>query len=205
MVYTGALHKSLLHGPTLRLLSWGLNAVRLNRVQILCSGVLVALLMSASINASNASASTHATPLRLADMPSELSDDTSVPTIIEERIYLYGESPQLDTVGASYLIFTAQGDRVTGAIFMPYSSFDCFRGQLSRETLALEITNSYTQELHTYAIALETEGTLANSAGGVFSDLHLDGFHALEDLRESELSILAVCQENTASQSKIEI
>lgn len=203
MVCTGALHKSLLHGPTLRLLSWGLNTVRLSRRQILCGGILVALLMSASIHSSTAS--THGNPLRLADVPSELSDEASVPTMVEERIHLYGESPQLDTVGASYLVFTAQDNQVTGAIFMPYSSFDCFEGQLGRQTLALEIRNSYTQELHTYAIALETEGTLANSAGGAFSDLHLDGFHNLGEPRESELSILAVCTENTTSQSKVEI
>ncbi|MEM0979682.1 MAG: hypothetical protein AAGH78_05340 [Cyanobacteria bacterium P01_H01_bin.58] len=183
--------------PGRGLLTWGLKAVRANRVQIICSGVLAALLIGAS---------THASPLHLANMSlAEAIDDALVPTAVEESIYLYGEAPELDAIGASYLIFAAYGEQVRGAIFRPYSSFDCFEGRLTDEALALEITNSYTQESYTYAIALAAEGNLANSAGGASPTLYLEGFHNLGEPRESELSILGVCEGNASSQPKIEI
>ncbi|MEO1095349.1 MAG: hypothetical protein AAFX01_10670 [Cyanobacteria bacterium J06638_28] len=183
--------------PGLGLLTWGLKAVRANRIQVICGGVLAALLIGAS---------THASPLQLADRPlAEAAGDALVPTAVEERVYLYGEASELDVIGTSYLIFTAYGEEVRGAIFMPYSSFDCFEGQLTGEALALDITNSYTQERYTYAIALEAEGNLANRAGGASPALYLEGFHNLGEPRESELSILGVCEGNASSQPKIEI
>lgn len=133
-----------------------------------------------------------------------LTAEAEAAPLIGDGVYFYGQAPEPDTLGSGYLVFEAQGERVVGAIYMPFSSFDCFQGQLTGNDLALQITNSYTQETYNYAIALEPVDAIANGNGGV-APLSLAGFHNLGAAGESELELLQTCKGVLAPEAEVEI
>ncbi len=66
---------------------------------------------------------------------------------LAEGLYLYGDSAQSGVIGKNYWVFQVTGDRqVVGAVYAPYSSFDCFHGQERSMQLDLIVKNSYTQD-----------------------------------------------------------
>ncbi|MGF1523963.1 MAG: hypothetical protein ACFBSF_16725 [Leptolyngbyaceae cyanobacterium] len=164
--------------------------------RILLGGVLGALLLSASTQASS---------LNLSEIASSpLADEGSVAQVVEDGVYFYGETPQPDELGAGYMIFEAQNDRVVGAVFMPHSSFDCFVGQIGDRELSMQITNSYTQESYEYAIALVADDEpIAATSGAV--PLQLDGLVDLGSPREAELAMLSTCQTDLGSKTTLKL
>ena len=130
----------------------------------------------------------------------DLSDATSPQTnVIADGYYLYGSAPEPNTLGAAYMVFEAQDSHLVGALFMPQSSFDCFQGYRDGNELALEITNSYTQEVYGYAIALVTNDVQVASTDSADFVLALDGFYQLDSPAGAEMAILNTCQANYAT------
>lgn len=115
-----------------------------------------------------------------------------------DGVYLYGQTPEPEQLGAGYMVFEAVDQQLVGALYMPNSSFDCFQGRLEGSELAMTITNSYTQESYPYAVALATNDAIA-AAGEAPAPLSLEGFHRLAELSENDLRILAVCKANLQS------
>lgn len=114
---------------------------------------------------------------------------------LEDGIYLYGQSPAPEQIGAAYMVFAvAQGD-VVGAFYMPHSSFDCFYGNFQADELALTVIDSYEQTHYPFALALEPTDSLATTDGGV-APVGLQGFHAIENPSDNDLRILSTCQAN---------
>ncbi|MDB9528981.1 hypothetical protein PN498_23515 [Oscillatoria sp. CS-180] len=141
-----------------------------------------------------------ASPLQTDEATSNpLLEATEIVRPIDDGIYVYGSAPEADQVGAGYLVFEAQGSSVIGAIYMPQSSFDCFQGTVSGNELALQITNSYTQEVYDYDIALvSTEEPIASTEAVEFP-LQLEGFFDLGTADESNRELLAICQADLLS------
>lgn len=160
--------------------------------RILLGGVLGALLLSAS---------TQASPLNLSEMASTPSNsEGAIAQFVEDGVYFYGEASQPDELGVGYMVFEAQENRVVGAVFMPHSSFDCFVGQIGDRELSMQITNSYTQESYDYAIALmAVDEPIAATSGAV--PLQLDGLVDLGAPREAELSMLSTCQADVGAET----
>ena len=142
-------------------------------------------------------------PLAAVRAETPTPDADAVP-LVGDGIYFYGQAPEPGTLGAGYLVFEAQGERVVGAIYMPFSSFDCFQGQQTGDTLALQITNSYTQETYDYAVALESVDAIASGEGSV-APLSLVGFHNLGTAGEAELELLQTCQGILTPEAELEI
>ncbi|EDX84386.1 hypothetical protein S7335_2083 [Synechococcus sp. PCC 7335] len=111
--------------------------------------------------------------------------------VLEDGIYLFGQSPQRDQLGTSYAIFTVADNQTIGAFYQPSSSFDCFYGQVHPDRIALNVVDSYEQIVHPYAIALTTDGSL--TAGSAAPAYTLQGFHRIEAITDQDLHILAVC------------
>lgn len=130
-----------------------------------------------------------------ADIPAKAIDATQG---IEDGVYFYGSAPEPDEIGAAYLVFESQENSIVGAIYMPQSSFDCFQAEMGRNALALQITNSYTQEVYDYAIALVSTDTPIASTDlateVVDGSLQLEGFFDLGIARDSETTLLETCQ-----------
>lgn len=114
---------------------------------------------------------------------------------LTDGVYLYGESPQPQAVGATYLVMEVQAGQAVGAFYMPSSSFDCFHGQVTASSLDLTIVNSYDQTAYSYPVALATNGAIASATGAVPTMVPA-GFHAIETLSETDHQILATCQAN---------
>lgn len=111
-----------------------------------------------------------------------------------DGVYFYGQAPEVDQVGAGYMVFEAHGDRVVGAIYFPYSSFDCFHGQINQRELALQVTNSYTQETYPFEIALVPTTPIANRDGAVATSMTLEDLYNLGAARDAEQAILQTCK-----------
>jgi hypothetical protein len=68
------------------------------------------------------------------------------PIVLPDGVYLYGETPQAEQIGRSYVVFEVQRQSVVGAFYAPHSSFDCFSGNLKAGKLALTVVDSYTRQ-----------------------------------------------------------
>ena len=156
------------------------------RWQVLVGGVLGSLLVSATAQASPVP------PLTV--VANNPVHTTSVAQPIADGVYFYGSQPQPDAIGAAYMVFEAKNSNVVGALYMPQSSFDCFEGHLTGQELALQITNSYTQEVYAYAIALVSDKNPVAATNPGLAPLQLDGFFDLGTPRATENDILATCQ-----------
>ncbi len=123
---------------------------------------------------------------------SQKSDYAKDLAVLEDGIYLFGQSPQRDQIGVSYTIFSVSDNQTVGAFYQPNSSFDCFSGQIHPDRMALNIVDSYEQTVHPYAIALTTDTSL--TAGSAAPAYTLTGFHHIENVSDQDLDILSVCE-----------
>lgn len=128
-----------------------------------------------------------------------LSTETSDPQALADGIYLYGQSPDRDQIGAAYMVFQVEQGQVEGAFYMPRSSFDCFYGSFQGDRLALTVINSYEQTRYPYAIALEPQDSVATIDNDVATPISLQGYHQLESPTENDLRLLSTCQTNELS------
>lgn len=155
--------------------------------RILLGGIIGSLLFgSAAYGApdANAPSSGDITP---SESPAPLKP------IIEDGVYFYGSVPEPDAIGSAYMVFEAYDSQVVGAIYMPQSSFDCFRGEVADYELAMEIINSYTQEVYDYSLAFVAENETIASPQASAMPLQIEGFHHLGEPRRAELEILQTC------------
>ena len=61
----------------------------------------------------------------------------------KDGTYLYGDSPQANQIGQSYILFENRQGRITGALYMPQSNFSCFQGAINPSgELAMTVTTS---------------------------------------------------------------
>lgn len=77
-------------------------------------------------------------------------------------VYLYGQSAQPNQIQKEYFVFELQDNQVTGAFYMPRSSFDCFYGHLKAGELHLTITDSYDEVAYPYTVKLQAYKPVAS-------------------------------------------
>lgn len=113
--------------------------------------------------------------------------------LLEDGVYLYGQSEQPEQIGSEYLVFEVNQGKVTGGFYMPRSSFDCFYGNVEDNQLALTVIDSYEQTLHPYAVALATADSVASDSGTAVP-VGLEGYHRINTLGEIDQQILSTCK-----------
>jgi len=127
---------------------------------------------------------------------SDLSEGSTVSGTLADGIYFFGAAPERDRLGAEYVVFEVENDQVTGAFYLPASNFDCFQGEVQANALALQITDSYDQAVHSFDMALApVSETVAGSGAGSFGPA---GFHSLGQPSDLEYQLLSTCQANYA-------
>jgi hypothetical protein len=112
---------------------------------------------------------------------------------LENGVYLYGQSPEPETVGSEYMVFEVNQGEVVGGFYMPRSSFDCFEGKVEADKLALTVIDSYERTPHEYAVALAATEPVA-SAGGTDVPVGLEGYHRIANLSDVDQQILTTCK-----------
>lgn len=113
---------------------------------------------------------------------------------MSDGIYLYGQSPNPNQLGSAYIVFQVNNNRVVGAFYMPYSSFDCFHGEVQATQLALNVIDSYERTVHPLSVALDVAPPVASMVGVGSTPVSLEGFHRLNTVTENDQRILSTCQ-----------
>lgn len=115
----------------------------------------------------------------------------TAPTIPDGQ-YLYGEVTTPNEIGNAYLVFEAADGQVSGAFYMPHSSFDCFTGELTSDRLDMTVVDSYEGSAWTYEIPIDRQAMVASSAS-VSLPIALQGYHPIAELSDNDQRILGVC------------
>ena len=123
-------------------------------------------------------------------LPNQIPTTSQYPA---DGVYLYGQQPIINQPATTYFVFESQSGSVTGALYRASSSFDCVQGQMNLERIALNVTNSYSQETYAHALGLNPSAALVASRFGVSTSPNIDGFHQLS-VGEQDRDILATCQ-----------
>lgn len=97
--------------------------------------------------------------------------------LLPNGIYLYGQSPIPEQVLNEYFVFEIRSNKVIGALYLPYSSFNCFYGAQKPGQLDVTVVDSYDNSTFPY-------------------NINLQNYHQLTKPSENDLRILAICQNN---------
>lgn len=126
---------------------------------------------------------------------------TSTSNSLPDGVYLYGQSPELNQIGQTYMVFESRGGKMIGALYMPQSEFDCFYGTRQGNKLALTVVNSYDRTPHTFAVGITQQYPVASTSDRLTDgQLGLEGFHEIENLRELDRNLLATCKQDYQNQ-----
>lgn len=162
---------------------------------VLASGVALPMVRAAEMPAYSVDSAESSDSAVSSTHTSDQSGARSGQSGFADGVYLYGESPAPDQVGSAYLVFeVSESDRVVGAFYMPYSSFDCFQGEFQGTQLNLTVINAYTQTPHPYSIAVQSDTYVASNGNSAPAEVGLEGFHNLESISENDQRILATCK-----------
>jgi hypothetical protein len=142
-----------------------------------------------------------ALPVEGTELPTEPDKQTPDKQTIEangaiaEGVYLYGQSPEPEQIGAAYAVFEINEDnRTVGAFYMPYSSFDCFQGEIAANQMNLTVTNSYDQTRYPYTLAMRDVAIASQESEIQPAPVDLVGYHPIDTLSDRDREILATCK-----------
>ncbi|MBD2463812.1 hypothetical protein H6G89_22685 [Oscillatoria sp. FACHB-1407] len=135
-------------------------------------------------------------PDHLSHPSAESSVEATTQAVMPDGVYLYGQSPEAEQIGSTYVVFEVNRDRIVGAFYMPSSSFDCFQGELRPNQMQLTMAASYDQESYPYTVAVQHNASLANSQGSAVATTTIPGYHSLESVSDNDHTILATCKQH---------
>ncbi|MBW4674532.1 MAG: hypothetical protein KME52_11060 [Desmonostoc geniculatum HA4340-LM1] len=117
----------------------------------------------------------------------------------KDGIYLYAQSPKANQLGQAYIIFQKQRDRVTGALYMPHSEFNCFQGTLDRSgelamTVRASSSEGSTEESNQVATSNRLPKVGEDELSTYAYSVALQDFHRLNSISGSDRQILQMCK-----------
>lgn len=116
------------------------------------------------------------------------------PQPLADGVYLYGETQTPEQVGATYMVMEVSDSQVTGAIYMPYSSFDCFQGAFQGSQLDMTVVNSYDRSTNEYSFAVQNDNYIASIDDPVSTPVRLNGMYQLSEASDNDQQILETCK-----------
>lgn len=128
---------------------------------------------------------------------------TQSPVLLEDGLYLFGQSPERDQNGVTYAVLSIENHRTVGAFYQPHSVFNCFSGQVRPNQLTLDVVDAYTQTVHPYVVSVTPDTSLVadkstEAAYTLDGFYQIDKYHRIESLTAQDAEILAVCQADLA-------
>jgi len=114
--------------------------------------------------------------------------------ILPDGTYVFGQSPEANQVGSTYLVFEANDEQIVGAFYMPASAFDCFYGESEVEHLELTVINSENQSEYAYTVEVQQDTNVATAGDSAIAPLQLMGYHQIDTLSPNDHRILAACK-----------
>ncbi|MEM1310289.1 MAG: hypothetical protein AAGF98_12515 [Cyanobacteria bacterium P01_H01_bin.153] len=111
---------------------------------------------------------------------------------LSDGVYVFGESPEPGQFGTTYLVMEVNDGTVRGGFYQPASSFDCFQGSAAASELSLTVTDSYAQTEYPFALALESDTSVA-SQEAIAAEWVPAGFYPIADMSQTDHHVLQVC------------
>lgn len=115
--------------------------------------------------------------------------------ILADGVYLYGESAVSDTIGSTYFVFEVAGGDLQGAVYQPFSSFDCVYGTVATNALNLTIVDAYGAGEWEHTVALLPPETTVASTSGLVPAPQMDGMHPISELTDLDWNLLQACRQ----------
>ncbi|MEH1901491.1 MAG: hypothetical protein V7L04_08770 [Nostoc sp.] len=117
----------------------------------------------------------------------------------KDGVYLYGQSPKPNQLGQGYIIFQKQQDKVTGALYMPQSEFNCFQGTLNPSgELAMTVNGSPNEANSNQSNQVATTNRLPkvgeDESSSYAYSVTLQDFHRLNSITASDRNTLQMCK-----------
>ena len=118
---------------------------------------------------------------------------------VKDGVYLYGQSPKPNQLGQGYIIFQKQQDKVTGALYMPHSEFNCFQGTLnSSGELAMTVNGSSNEASSAQSNQVAATNRLPQVSEDELSSypysVALQDFYQLNSITASDRRTLQMCK-----------
>ena len=111
-------------------------------------------------------------------------------------VFLYGSSQGAGELGKGYIVFEKQAGKVVGGMYMPFSEFNCFQGNLSRSGEIAMTVKGYAGDINLIQVASrgrfpkEDENELANYAYSVT----LQDYYQLDTVGRKDRRVLQTCK-----------
>ncbi|BDI14651.1 hypothetical protein ANSO36C_04530 [Nostoc cf. commune SO-36] len=117
----------------------------------------------------------------------------------KDGIYLYGQSPKPNELGQGYIIFQKQQAKITGALYMPQSEFNCFQGSINPSgELVMTVNGSSTQASSEQSNQVATSNRLPkvgeDELNSYAYSLALQDFYRLNSITASDRRTLQMCK-----------
>ncbi|MEH2363484.1 hypothetical protein [Nostoc sp.] len=116
----------------------------------------------------------------------------------KDGVYLYGQSPKPNQIGQGYIIFQKQQAKVTGALYMPQSEFNCFQGTLNPSGELAMTVNGSPNEASSNQSQVATSSRLPkvgeDESSSYAYSLALQDFHRLDSITASDRRTLQMCK-----------
>jgi hypothetical protein len=118
---------------------------------------------------------------------------------VKDGIYLYGQSPKSNQLGQGYIIFQKQQGKVTGALYMPQSEFNCFQGTLNPSgELAMTVNGSSNEASYPRSNQVAASNIPSKVSEDEFSSyaysVALQDFYQLNSITASDRRTLQMCK-----------
>ncbi|MBN3958342.1 hypothetical protein [Nostoc sp. NMS8] len=118
---------------------------------------------------------------------------------VKDGIYLYGQSPNPNQLGQGYIIFQKQQAKVTGALYMPQSEFNCFQGTINPSgELAMTVNTSSNEANSNQSNQVATNSRLPkindDESNSYAYSLALQDFYRLNSITASDRRTLQMCK-----------
>ncbi|MEH2155902.1 hypothetical protein [Nostoc sp.] len=118
---------------------------------------------------------------------------------VKDGIYLYGQSPNANQLGQGYIIFQKQQAKVTGALYMPQSEFNCFQGTINPSgELAMTVNSSSNEANSNQSNQVATSSRLPkindDESNSYAYSLALQDFYRLNSMTASDRRTLQMCK-----------
>lgn len=110
-------------------------------------------------------------------------------------IYVYGESPQPQILGMAYMVLESRENQVVGGFYMYQSSFDCFYGQMTNQSLQVTVIPTYEETSYSYAV--QRSDTAIASPNTLITP-EFEGFYRLQRADEVANRVLETCRDEYA-------
>ena len=133
-------------------------------------------------------------PVANISLSTSIAQSSKVNVPLSDGTYLYGQSSKPEQIGQEYLVFKVEQDTVIGAVYMPFSEFSCFYGNVGSQQMNLSIVDPYDNTIYPYSIAFQELSPVATE-GQINRAVTLEGYQQLNVISDNDKRILNQCLE----------